>query len=40
MYYTTETMLMIYIARIKMGSWIPKEKVFGPKIVWNYDDEF
>ena len=37
MYYVNTTTLMIYVAKINMGSWTPQEYVFGPEIKWNDD---
>jgi len=38
MYYVKETILEIYLCRIELGSWTPKENVFGPEIKYNDDD--
>jgi len=37
MYYVNTTTLMIYVAKIDMGSWTPQEYIFGPEIKWNDD---
>lgn len=36
-YYVNTTTLMIYVAKIDMGSWTPQEYIFGPEIKWNDD---